>query len=85
VEHDGYELGFHLRPCYWGQKLALEAGKAVLDYAFNQLGAREIVAGHHPHNAASKKVLERLGFKYIREVFYPPTGLLRPSYRLVRQ
>jgi RimJ/RimL family protein N-acetyltransferase len=81
-ENDGYELGFHLRPQFWGQRYAFEAASAVLDYAFMTLYARQIVAGHHPQNAASQKVLERLGFTFVRLVFYPPTGLMHPSYAL---
>ena len=79
-----YELGFHLRPDYWGQGLAQEAGRAVIAYAFDQLGATSLFAGHHPANAASKRVLEKLGFVYTRDELYPATGLLHPSYLLAR-
>ena len=30
-----YELGFHLRPQFWGQGIAVEAAKAVIVYAFD--------------------------------------------------
>jgi [ribosomal protein S5]-alanine N-acetyltransferase len=83
LEHGAFELGFHLRPVYWGQKYALEAGAAVLEYTFSHLKACEIVAGHHPQNAASRKVLERLGFCSVGSVLYPPTGLMHPSYVLL--
>ncbi len=75
------ELGFHIRSPFWGQRYAYEAGKAVLIYAFDVLGAKEVAAGHHPQNTASKKVLQRLGFRYSHDEFYPPTGLNHPSYR----
>jgi [ribosomal protein S5]-alanine N-acetyltransferase len=76
-----YELGFHLKPSYWGQHYASEAAQAVLQYAFETLKVKTVLAGHHPQNAASKKVLERSGFIYSHDEFYPPTGLYHPSYQ----
>ncbi len=75
-----FELGFHLRPHYWGRGLAAEAAEAVIDLAFGKLGASELFAGHNPDNVNSAKVLKKLGFEYIGDVFYPPTGLYHPSY-----
>src|SRR5262245_39193770 len=34
-----YELGFYLRVPYWGQGLAVEAGRSVIAHAFGVLGA----------------------------------------------
>jgi RimJ/RimL family protein N-acetyltransferase len=77
-----YELGFHLLPAYWGQGLAEEAARAVIGHAFSTLGANGLFAGHHPENAASRRVLEKLGFRYTHDELYPPTGLRHPSYFL---
>lgn len=79
---DVYELGFHLRKKYWHQGIGYEAGKAMSSYGFNVLKAKEIIAGHHPNNIASKKVLLKLGFEYIGDSYYKPTGLMHPSYLL---
>lgn len=79
-----YEIGFHLRPKFWGQGYAVEAAKAVIDYAFKILQAK-LFAGHNPNNTASKKVLSKLGFQYIGDEFYAPTGLYHPSYELKRK
>lgn len=78
----GYELGFHLRAEFWGQGYAFEAAGAVIHYALSALGADTLFAGHNPENAASKKLLEKLGFQYVGDKFYPPTGLYHPSYEL---
>ncbi len=80
-----YELGFHLRPLFWGCGLAKEAADAVIAHAFDVLGATSLFAGHHPQNASSARLLERLGFRYDRDEFYAPTGLEHPSYRLASQ
>jgi len=84
VEEDILELGFHLLPNYWGEGLAIEAARGIITYAFDSLGAKALFAGHHPENAASRRVLEKLGFARTHEELYPPTGLLHPSYLLTR-
>jgi ribosomal-protein-alanine N-acetyltransferase len=76
------ELGFHLRPAYWGKGLAVEAGRAVIQLAFTECNATALFAGHHPSDGASRRVLERLGFRFTHEELYPPTGLMHPSYLL---
>lgn len=77
-----FEVGAHLRPAFWSRGYAPEATEAVIAYAFDRLGARGLVAGHHPGNGASRRVLEKLGFRYTHDRFYPPTGLRHPSYLL---
>ena len=79
---DALEIGVHLLPAYWGQGLALEASQAIIRYAFEALGAKRLFAGHHPANANSGKVLKKLGFRYLRDEYYAPTGLYHPSYIL---
>jgi RimJ/RimL family protein N-acetyltransferase len=79
-----FELGFHLRPRFWGRGLATEAAQAVIAHAFKRLNAPALFAGHHPGNLRSRRVLEKLGFTYLREEFFPPTGLAHPWYRLNR-
>jgi ribosomal-protein-alanine N-acetyltransferase len=78
LEEQVFEMGVHLRPESWGRGLALEAGRAVIAFAFQTLGATALFAGHNPANAASRRLIEKLGF----EEFYPPTGLNHPSYLL---
>ena len=82
VEEKVPELGYHLRPEFWGQRLAIEAGKAAIEFGFRQLHARAIFAGHHPDNAASRNVLLKLGFRYTGDEVFPETGILEPTYRL---
>lgn len=77
-----YELGFHLRKEYWGRGYAYEAAAAVIDYSFKVLNADRLFAGHHPQNAASEKLLIKLGFRFTGTNFYEPTGLYHPSYEL---
>ena len=76
------ELGFHLRPKFWGRGLAPEAAKAVIKHAFTTLGAKALSAGHHPENVNSKTVLEKLGFHYTHDEFFPALGMHIPYYLL---
>ena len=77
-----FEVGFHLRPEHWGKGLATEAAAAVLECAFTEINVDAVFAGHHPHNKKSPRVLRKLGFTFTHEEYYPPTGLMHPSYIL---
>jgi [ribosomal protein S5]-alanine N-acetyltransferase len=76
-----FELGFHLTRRCWGKGFATEAAGGALDYAWHRLQLPKVYAGHHPDNRASQHILiEKLGFAFIGNVFYEPTGLMHPSY-----
>jgi RimJ/RimL family protein N-acetyltransferase len=77
-----FEFGFALRPAFWGQGFATEAGRAVIEHAFATLGAAALFAGHHPENAASRRTLAKLGFRHTHDEPYAPTGRVHPSYLL---
>lgn len=78
------EFGVHLLPRQWHRGYAFEAASRVIAHAFSVGGLRAIFAGHHPHNAASRRLLSRLGFAHTGEELYAPTGLQHPSYLLSR-
>lgn len=77
-----YEIGFHIRSTHWRQGYAFEAARAAIAYAFQQLRAAALFAGHNPKNTGSRALLEKLGFQYTHDEYYPPTGLHHPSYLL---
>lgn len=79
-EKDKYEKGNHLLPKYWGKGYATEAANAVIQYAFNNLNAILLFADHNPNNSASRDLVKKLGFTYIKDNYYEPTGLYHPSY-----
>ncbi len=56
------EMGFILHPDAWGKGLATEAARAFLTYAFATYPVGAITADVDPRNAASLKLLQRLGF-----------------------
>jgi [ribosomal protein S5]-alanine N-acetyltransferase len=75
-----FEVGFHLVKRYWGKGFGAEAALGALKYAWKELQLSKVYAGHHPNNRASERVLRKLGFEFIENVFYEPTGLMHPSY-----
>lgn len=58
------DVGYALRPAWWGQGYAFEAASAVLAHGREMFGLRRIVAITSPDNAASKALLEKLGLRY---------------------
>lgn len=76
------EIGFHFLPIYWGKGYATEVAMTMVRYAFDTLGADRVVAGHNPGNSSSKRCLEKIGFIYVKDEYYPPTGLMHPLYSL---
>ena len=80
-EPDSYEIGFYLKKPFHGKGYAAEAAREIIRYAFDKLKAESLFAGHHPHNEASRGLLGKLGFAYVRDEYYPPTGLMHPLYR----
>jgi RimJ/RimL family protein N-acetyltransferase len=59
-------LAFYLAREYWGRGLATEAGQAFVRHGFETLGLRRIHAGMNANNAASIRVIEKLGFTRVR-------------------
>jgi|SRR6516165_4094263 RimJ/RimL family protein N-acetyltransferase len=68
--HAEIELGYRLCLRHWGQGYATEAASVVLRYGFDQLGWRRIMAFALGENRASLRVLEKLGFRYLREFLH---------------
>jgi len=72
-----------LRPWVYtpgGADFATEAAQGALEYAWEKLQLSKVYAGHHPDNRASERILKKLGFEFIENVFYKPTGLMHPAY-----
>lgn len=55
-------LGYGLEEAHRGQGYITEALREIVRYAFEELGLHRVMANYEPHNEASARVLERLGF-----------------------
>jgi ribosomal-protein-alanine N-acetyltransferase len=76
------EVAWAIVPERWGQGLATELAHAAIATAFDDLRLAELAALTLPHNAASRRVMDKAGFGYDREVLH--AGLPHVLYRLRR-
>jgi len=65
-EEDVYETGYWVARKYSGQGLVTEAANAAIRYAFGRLGAKAISIGFFDGNHASRRIVEKLGFRKLR-------------------
>ena len=64
----GWNTGFWTHPKYQGAGYATEALSGILRFGFEELGLKVIGACHAEWNIASRKVLERNGFRFRRHI-----------------
>lgn len=62
-EYRTREIGWVFDPDVHGQGYATEAARAVLDLAFGKLGLHRMIATCDPRNAASYRIMEKLGMR----------------------
>jgi len=60
------ELGYRLRRSAWGKGYATEGSRALIRKGFTELGVQRVVAETMAVNAASRRVMEKAGLKYVR-------------------
>ncbi len=58
------EVGWLLDRPYWGRGLATEGARASLRYGFEELGLERIISMAWPENAASRRVMEKIGLAF---------------------
>ena len=64
----GRELGYVLSKEYWGRGLMPEAVAAVIDYCFRVLGYDYLACAHFVRNSQSRRVIEKTGFRFLKEI-----------------
>lgn len=62
------EIGYVLSKTYWGMGLMPEAVNRVIEYCFKELNLEALTVGHYIGNDQSKRVIEKCGFKYVKQV-----------------
>jgi RimJ/RimL family protein N-acetyltransferase len=65
---DDVELGWRLARGVWGRGYATEGALAVRDAAFAELALPRLISITTDENVASRRVMEKLGFRYDRHV-----------------
>ena len=68
-ERNEIDLGYRFFQQYWGKGYATEAAKATLEYGFQVLSLKHIMAMAHLENIGSQNVIRKCGMKYRTEGF----------------
>jgi ribosomal-protein-alanine N-acetyltransferase len=73
------ELNYVFTTAAWGKGYATEIGKALIQYAFNEIGTERVIALIDPQNTASEHVARKVGMHFDRKV-KRPGGVFRKLY-----
>lgn len=70
AESSEVEVDFVIAPDYWGKGYATEAAEAALKYGFENLKLKRIIALAKPENTLSRRVIEKIGMRYLKDAQY---------------
>ena len=73
-EEGHWDISYNLGTPFWGKGYITEAMHAVMRYAVSELGIQEITTSYAAENPASGRVLQKLGFTFVREIPYACNG-----------
>jgi RimJ/RimL family protein N-acetyltransferase len=76
------EIGWVLRPAFWGRGLATEGAIAAAEAASTHLAPERLISLILPTNARSIAVAERLGMRTAETVVHPELGVELQVYEL---
>jgi ribosomal-protein-alanine N-acetyltransferase len=65
-ETNELEVGYAIEKAHWGKGFATEAAEKFIEYAFENIKPDKIVAVAEPKNLASRRVMEKLGMKFVK-------------------
>jgi RimJ/RimL family protein N-acetyltransferase len=64
---DRAELGYWVAPPFQGRGFVTEAAREVMRFGFGELALHKITVGCISENVRSRRVIEKLGFRYLGE------------------
>jgi RimJ/RimL family protein N-acetyltransferase len=70
------EIGWWLRPEYWGKGLATEVAAAVMEYGWRAFGFERLISVSRSENRASIRVMEKLGMTFDRRFVHDGNELV---------
>jgi RimJ/RimL family protein N-acetyltransferase len=79
---DEVELGYGLRPEWWGRGLATEMSRTALQIGFERLELPSVVAFTLPTNVRSVHVMEKVGMTFARDITW--ADMPHVLYRITR-
>ena len=81
ARHSRAEIGYWVGVPYWNRGYVTEACVAVIEWAFQSLKLVRIEARHYPANAASGRVMQKLGMQFegVQRSYTQRDGIFRDS------
>ena len=64
------DFGYRFKSSCWKQGYGYESAVAALDHGLNKLGFKDVYAMTDVENAGSRRILEKLGFRYVETFPY---------------
>lgn len=78
----GREVGYVLRKSCWGRGLMPEAVAAIIEYSFDRLRYDFLTCCHFQWNTQSRRVIEKSGFQFYKNISYETRMGNRESSKL---
>ncbi len=79
------EIGFFLSKNYWGRGIAMKCCQQLMKLGFDHFDINKIVIRHIDKNQASKKIIEKCGFTYKKDVYWEEKAVNCPTYEMFQE
>ena len=81
-DNRGVHVGYFIAKAYWHRGLGTEAVEALLNYVKSELDVSRVLAEVEKGHSASERILQKFGFKVLREEKVAGTGRVICDYSL---
>lgn len=79
------EIGYVLHKHYWNRGYMTRVLKEVIKFGFEYLNLEAIDIRHLPENIGSRRVIEKAGFRFVSDQYYPRFDRDIPSYEMTKE
>ena len=69
-KRNAWSIGYGIRQDMWNKGIVTEAGERLIDFARQKYDIEKIVGIFAKENVGSGRVMEKLGFKYVKDCKY---------------
>ena len=70
-------LGYRLHKAAWGKGFATEGARALIRKGFSEMGVQCVVATAYQDNLASRRVMEKVGMRFVRAFRITPEDMMK--------
>lgn len=82
---DRGEIGYVMNKHYWNRGYMTRVLQEVVRFGFKYLGLEAVDIRHLPENIGSRRVIEKAGFRYVSDQYYPRFDRDIPSYEMTKE